>query len=236
MHKPSLTVWKFASCGGCLPSVLDCEDELKAIAGTIDFVRFPEARCEVKPGSYDVSLVDGSIHTHLDRERIQAVRAQSNVLVSIGACATHDGIQALRKFAHVDEFINAVYASPSYIETLKNSTAISDHVKVDYELHGCPIDKFQLMGVLIALLHGQMPDIPSENVCSDCNRAGLKCVMVSRRQACLGPVTHTGCRALCPKLNRPCFGCIGPQIEDSISVAVKIRQHLPHDKPCSVAD
>ncbi|MDJ0836184.1 MAG: oxidoreductase [Acidobacteriota bacterium] len=211
MTKPSLAVWKFASCDGCQLSILDCEDELLAIAGAVDIANFPEASREVKPGPYTVSLVEGSITTPHDRERIQEVRAQSGVLVAIGACATAGGIQALRNFSDVKGFTDAVYASPQYISTLETSTAISDHVKVDFELHGCPIDKYQLIRVLTDLLQGRTPLLPSESVCLDCKRAGVVCVMVTKGEPCLGPVTHTGCNALCPSYNRACFGCFGPK-------------------------
>lgn len=211
MGKPSLAVWKFASCDGCQLSILDCEDELLAIADAIDIANFPEASREVKPGPYDISLVEGSVTTPHDRERIQEVRAQSKLLVTIGACATSGGIQALRNFSDVKEFTRTVYASPQYISTLETSTAIADHVKVDYELHGCPVDKGQLITILTDLLQGRAPSIPSESVCVDCKRAGVVCIMVSKGEPCLGPVTHTGCGALCPSYNRSCFGCFGPK-------------------------
>src|SRR5215213_6268649 len=150
---PKLAVWKFASCDGCQLSILDCEDELLALAGKVDLAYFLEASSAPVAGPYDLSLVEGSITTPEDAERIQEVRRQSKALVTIGACATAGGIQALRNFADVDEFVAAVYASPEYISTLETSTAISAHVPVDYELHGCPIDKRQLVQVVTALLH-----------------------------------------------------------------------------------
>lgn len=227
MTKPSLAVWKFASCDGCQLSILDCEDELLAIADAVDIANFPEASREVKPGPYDVSLVEGSITTPHDKERIQEVRKQSGILVSIGACATSGGIQALRNFADVKEFTQAVYASPQYISTLETSTAIADHVKVDYELHGCPVDKGQLVRILTDLVQGRKPSIPSESVCVDCKRAGVVCVMVSKGEPCLGPATHTGCGALCPSYNRACFGCFGPKNSpNTTSLADYCSDHL----------
>ncbi len=209
-ERPTLAVWKFASCDGCQLTLLDCEDELLTLADEVRIARFLEASSEVLPGPYDLSLVEGSITTPADAQRILAVREQSKVLVTIGACATSGGIQALRNFADVAEFRAAVYARPEYIQTLATSTAIADHVPVDFELRGCPIDKGQLIELITALLAGRKPRIPDTSVCTECKRRGLTCVMVAHGTPCLGPVTHAGCGALCPSVNRGCYGCFGP--------------------------
>lgn len=208
--KPKLAVWKFASCDGCQLSLLDCEDELLAVAGAIQIANFPEASRAVVKGPYDISLVEGSITTPHDVQRIQEVRKQSKVLITIGACATAGGVQALRNFANVREFIKIVYAHPEYIETLGQSTPIAYHVYVDFELRGCPIDKGQLVETITAFLHGRKPVVPTYSVCIECKRRGLPCVMVSKGLPCMGPVTQTGCGAICPGFNRPCYGCFGP--------------------------
>jgi coenzyme F420-reducing hydrogenase gamma subunit len=209
--KPKLAVWKFASCDGCQLSLLDCEDELLAIAEHIEIANFPEASSTVAKGPYDVSLVEGSITTPHDAERIHQVRRASKFLITIGACATAGGIQALRNFKDVKEFISIVYAVPGYIETLNKSTPIADHVPVDFELRGCPINKVQLVEVINAFLNGRKPNISHYSVCMECKRKGTICVMVSQGIPCLGPVTHAGCGALCPSYSRGCYGCYGPK-------------------------
>jgi sulfhydrogenase subunit delta len=208
--KPKLAVWKFASCDGCQLSLLECEDELLDLAGAVDVANFPEASREVVKGPYDISLVEGSITTPHDAERIHQIRRVSRFLVPIGACATAGGIQALRNFKNVKDFISIVYASPKYIETLSKSTAIADHVFVDFELRGCPVNKLQLLEILGAFLHGRKPNIPTWSVCIQCKLRGIPCVMVSQGIPCLGPVTQAGCGALCPGYNRGCYGCFGP--------------------------
>ncbi|AXS82849.1 MULTISPECIES: oxidoreductase [Marinobacter] len=209
-HKPRLGVWKFASCDGCQLSLLDCEDELLQVAGAVDIAYFPEATRGSIRGIYDLSLVEGSITTAHDAERIQSVRRRSRTLVTIGACATAGGIQALRNFADIDDFMAAVYAHPEYIETLSTSTPITDHVAVDFELRGCPISKQQLLEVVSAFLCGRRPVTPAHSVCLDCKLRGNVCVMVAHGTPCLGPMTHSGCNALCPSYNRGCYGCYGP--------------------------
>ncbi len=210
-RKPRLAVWKFASCDGCQLSLLDCEDELLAIAGAIDIAYFPEAtRGDVK-GFYDLSLVEGSVTTAHDVERIHEVRRRSKTLITIGACATSGGIQALRNFADVREYISVVYAHPEYIHTLETSTAISEHVPVDFELRGCPINKGQLVDVVSAFLAGRRPNTQAHSVCIQCKLKVNVCVMVAKATPCLGPVTHEGCGALCPSYDRGCYGCFGPK-------------------------
>ncbi|MCB2229606.1 oxidoreductase [bacterium] len=209
--KPTLAVWKFASCDGCQLSLLDCEDELLAVADVVQIANFPEASRAVKRGPYDISLVEGSITTPHDAERIHKIRRMSKTLVVIGACATAGGIQALRNFTDVRRYVSAVYAHPEYIETLNKSTPIADHVFVDFELRGCPINKYHLIEVINAYLNGRKPNIPSYSVCMECKRKGNVCVMVATGVPCLGPVTQAGCGAICPSFNRGCYSCFGPK-------------------------
>jgi coenzyme F420-reducing hydrogenase gamma subunit len=204
-------VWKFASCDGCQLSLLDCEDELLSLAGQVEIAHFLEASAATIRGPYDLSLVEGSITTSADAERILQVRQASRRLVTIGACATAGGIQALRNFGDVKEFMSIVYASPEYISTLEHSTPISGHVRVDFELRGCPIDRRQLLEVISAFLYGRRPGVSPHSVCVECKLRGNVCVMVAQGTPCLGPVTHAGCGALCPSIDRGCYGCFGPK-------------------------
>jgi coenzyme F420-reducing hydrogenase gamma subunit len=208
--KPSLAVWKFASCDGCQLTLLNCEEDFLAIPGEIRIANFKEASRGVARGPYDLSLVEGSITTPHDAKKIQEIRKESRTLVTIGACATAGGIQALRNFKEVKEFLSIVYAKPDFIETLETSTPVSAHVKVDFELRGCPVNKSQLLEVIKAFLQGRKPGISSESVCLECKRRGNICLMVSQGAPCLGPVTHAGCGAICPSYNRACYGCFGP--------------------------
>ena len=213
--RPKLAVFKFASCDGCQLSILDCEDELLALAGAVEIANFLEASSAVTPGPYDVGLVEGSITTAHDAERILEVRKQVKKLVTIGACATSGGVQALRNARDHAEMVRYVYARPEFIDTLATSTPIAAHVTVDYELRGCPVDRAQLLEVLSALLNGRKPAISAHSVCLDCKMAGNVCVMVAHGTPCLGPITHAGCGALCPGVSRGCYGCFGPSASPS---------------------
>ena len=224
--KPKLAVWKFASCDGCQLSLLDCEDELLTVADHITIANFPEASRAVLDGPYDLSLVEGSITTAHDRDRIQEVRRQSKFLVTIGACATAGGIQALRNFSDVQAFMNIVYAKPEYISTLDTSTPIAAHVKVDFELRGCPINKHQLLEVINAFLNKRKPNVSPNSVCIECKKRGTACIMVTQGTPCMGPVTQAGCGAICPAYNRGCYGCYGPMESPNTSSLANAMQDL----------
>ncbi|WP_035792125.1 NADH-quinone oxidoreductase subunit B family protein [Kitasatospora mediocidica] len=221
-RRPRLAVWKFASCDGCQLTLLDCEDELLALADHLDIAHFLEASSATAPGPYDLSLVEGSVTTAQDVERIHHIRAVSRRLVTIGACATAGGVQALRNYADVAEYQAVVYARPDYVATLATSTPISTHVPVDFELRGCPIDRRQLLEVITAHLAGRTPNVPAHSVCFECKQRGTVCVTVAHGTPCLGPVTHAGCGAVCPTYGRGCYGCFGPSDSTNLPALVPL--------------
>ena len=222
--KPKLAVWKFSSCDGCQLTLLDCEDELLDIAEAVEIAYFLEATRNRMDGPYDVSLVEGSISTPHEVEQIRHVREQSKILVTIGACATAGGIQALRNTKEHDVLKAAVYARPDFIDALDTATPIADHVAVDHELRGCPIDKRQLIDTLMALLSGRDPTPIHTSQCVECKLKGTPCVMVTEGIPCLGPVTSAGCGNLCPSVGRGCYGCFGPaESPNTQALAVEFR-------------
>ena len=223
--RPRLAVFKFASCDGCQLSLLDCEDELLDVAGAVAIDAFLEASRAVGKGPWDLVLVEGSITTPHDAERIHRIRRRAKFLVTLGACATAGGIQALRNFGDVAEFARAVYASPQFLEVLGKSTPIRDHVFVDFELRGCPVSKSQLLEVVSAFLVGRKPAIPASSVCLECKRRGTPCVLVARGIPCLGPVTQAGCGAICPAFDRGCYACFGPmESPNTAALAARWRE------------
>ena len=208
--KPKLAVFKFASCDGGQLQLLNLDDELLPLAERVEIAHFLEASSRVTEGPWDVVLIEGSVTTAHDAERIRGLRAQAKYLVTIGACATSGGIQALRNVADVESWKRQVYPHPEWIETLATSTPISDHVRVDAEIQGCPVNGEQVLRVLSRLLLGATPDLPLASVCIECKRRGATCVLVARGIPCMGPVTRAGCGAICPALGRDCYGCFGP--------------------------
>jgi coenzyme F420-reducing hydrogenase gamma subunit len=181
-------------------------------------------------GPYDIGLVEGSVTTHHDAQRIQQVRRQCRTLITIGACATAGGIQALRNWKDVNEFVSYVYTNPDYIQTLKQSTPIAEHVPVDFELRGCPINKYQLVELIVSTLAGRKPNIPTYSVCIECKRRASVCVAVARGLTCLGPATQAGCGAICPAYGRGCYGCFGPMENANAKALARRFEEMGNDR------
>ena len=208
--RPRLAVHKFSSCDGCQLSLLNAGDDLIALADLVDIVHFAEAGVVDEDAEADLALVEGSISTPEEAERIQGVRKRSHLLIPIGACATAGGPQALRNLADADAWLAGVYPRPEQVSALPTATRIADHVRVDLRLPGCPVNTRQVLGAVRSLLFGASPVQENEKVCMECKRRGQVCVLVAKGTPCLGPVTATGCGALCPSLGRDCYGCYGP--------------------------
>lgn len=211
MSKPRVAVHKFSSCDGCQLAFLNAGEALLELARQVEFVHFAEAGAVNPEAEVDIAFIEGSVTTPHEIERILSIRACTKYLVTIGACATAGGVQALRNGNRQSaDWIASVYASPEHISSLDTSTPIAAHVKVDLELWGCPVTTRQVMQATRDLLFGVKPRNTADSVCLDCKRAGNVCVLVSRGEPCMGPVTRTGCGALCPSFGRACFACFGP--------------------------
>ena len=225
-----LAVFKLASCDGCQLQLLNLEDELLALAERVEIAHFLEATSRILPGPYDVALVEGSVSTPQDADRIRQIRAESKVLITIGACATSGGVQALRNWADSEDWQRRVYPEPGWLALLPTSTPVAEHVAVDYEIHGCPIDRGQLLRVLLGALRGATPDLPGHSVCIECKRSGAVCVLVARGVPCMGPVTRTGCGALCPSHGRDCYACFGPMEQPNAPALERRFTELGEDR------
>jgi len=226
--KPKVAVYKFSSCDGCQLSILNLEDELLDLASVLDIAYFIEATRTVKPGPYEVGIVEGSITTPHEIDRIKDVRAECKFLISLGTCATSGGIQALRNYANVGEYAKGIYTDPQFLNYLETSTPISAHVPVDLEVWGCPINKGMIVEVLGAFLQNRRPSFPPSPVCLECKQKGITCVVVAGGVPCLGPVVHGGCGALCPANGRGCYGCFGPSSAGNFGGLVTCM--VPHDR------
>ena len=210
-HRPRIAVHKFASCDGCQLALLNAGEAFLELTRLADIVHFAEAGWYEPAAAVDIAFVEGSISTPEDVERIRAVRASARHLVTIGACATAGGLQALRNgLTQSADWLAAVYASPEYVRSLPDSQPVAAHVAVDVELWGCPVTTEQVLAATGDLLRDIAPAILAEPVCVQCKQRGLACVLVSRGEPCLGPVTRGGCGALCPAVGRACYGCFGP--------------------------
>ena len=209
-RKPTVAVYKFSSCDGCQLGLLNLEDELLDLVGLVEIAFFLEARRQVQPGPYDIGLVEGSVSTEEEVERIKKIREECGLLITIGTCATAGGVQALRNFGNLEQLTDIVYQHPEYIHALPHSTAVAEHVDVDLEIWGCPVNKYQVAEAIAALLQKRKPRLPEYSVCLECKLQGNTCVLVANGTPCLGPITRAGCGAICTNMNRGCYGCFGP--------------------------
>ena len=220
--KPKVAVHKFASCDGCQLAFLNAGEDLLTLASLVDIVHFAEAGPVDPEAEVDIAFIEGSISTPGDRDRIKRIRDNSKYLITIGACATAGGLQALRNFTDAEQWMAAIYAQPEYIQTLSSSTPIREHVKVDLELWGCPVNGKQVLKAVRDLLFGVTPSQDGDKVCLECKRQQNICVLVTQNIPCMGPVTRTGCGAICPQVGRDCYACYGPA-ENINSKALGIR-------------
>lgn len=225
-HKPTLAVYKFSSCDGCQLSILNMEDELLDLAGALDIAYFLEATRAERPGPYDIAIVEGSITTPHEAERIKEIRRQSKVLIALGTCATAGGIQSLRNFTDAKAYAQTVYDHPEFLHYLDTATPIAEHVPVDMELWGCPVNKGQVLEVISALLNNRRPNLPAYSVCLECKRRGTICVLVDKGIPCIGPATQAGCGAICPANGRGCYGCFGPTRSTNLDSLTNILTKL----------
>jgi len=211
MAVPSIAVHKFSSCDGCQLAFLNAGEDLLKLAQLVDIRHFLEAGVADEHANVDIAFVEGSISTTDELTRIRQVRANSRFVVTLGACATSGGLQALRNLDDSNEaWKHAIYARPEHIQTLDRAEPVSDHIEVDFEIWGCPVNGRQVLAAVQQLLFGVAPLNPRDKVCMECKRQHAVCVMVAQGRPCLGPVTRTGCGALCPRFGRDCYGCFGP--------------------------
>jgi sulfhydrogenase subunit delta len=233
--KPRLAVHKFSSCDGCQVVLINQGEILLALAERVEIVHFAEAGPVDETAEVDIALVEGSISTPHEIERIERIRAASKILITIGACATAGGIQSLRNLAPDNQWLSAIYSHPEAIAILPDVMPIASKVRVDYALHGCPINGGQLLQLLQDLLRGLRPALTRDKVCSECKRRGYPCVAVSQGEGCLGPVTLAGCGALCPSVGRGCFGCFGPA-PDANPAPLAAHLHARGESSAAIAD
>lgn len=221
-----IAIFKFTSCSGCQQELLNLEEDLLKLIERIEITYFIEASRKIGKGPYDISLIEGSISTPKQEEEIKKVRKESKYLIAIGSCAISGGIQALRNWSQLSEYKNIVYPNPEWIKTLEKVTPISEHVKVDFEVNGCPVDKRQLLLVLSQIILGREPCLPTHSLCIQCKIKGYTCVLVAKGEPCLGPIVMVGCGALCPSFQRPCYACFGPSDKPEVERLVKFFEEM----------
>ncbi|HIH98743.1 MAG TPA: NADH:ubiquinone oxidoreductase [Thermoplasmata archaeon] len=225
--KPRVAFFDFASCEGCQLQVINLEESILDLIEIVDVVSFREAMKE-HSDRYDIAFIEGSIARPMDEKRLKRIRSKANVLVALGACACIGGVNALRNQFTEEEVKKKVYGNARiggnpYFNVFPLK-AVDEVVKVDYYLHGCPIDRDEFAKVVTALALGKKPEIPNYPVCVECKAKGNVCVF-EEGKFCLGPVTRAGCSARCPSNGSGCEGCRGllddPNTDSELEVLQK---------------
>jgi coenzyme F420-reducing hydrogenase gamma subunit len=219
-------VFKFSSCDGCQLAFFELEEEFLSLAEVLSIEYFLEASSENRWTDFDLAFVEGSISTPEEEDRIRKIRENSKILIAIGACAVSGGIQSARNYEDFQEIFTGIYRGRVSFEIKPHSRPISDFVKVDLEIRGCPINREHLRNTIYSLLIGLRPELPAYPLCLECKRKGNACVVVSKGQLCLGPITCTGCGALCPSFGRGCYGCFGPSEKPNYEAFYEMARRL----------
>lgn len=222
MSRPRVAVFDFACCEGCQLQIVDMGEELLDLLSVVEPVEWREAMSE-KSEDYDIALVEGSITRPEDEERLKAIRERCDVLVAIGACATMGGVNRLKDSFDLEEVKRLVYGDAAKMPHLATAVtkAADEVVKVDYKVHGCPMNASEFAHVVRCLAIGREPVIPGYPVCVECKKNGTVC-RFEYGEICLGVVTRAGCGAPCPAAGYPCFGCRGYAEDPNVPAAREV--------------
>lgn len=207
MNKPRVGFFDFTGCEGCQLTVLNLETELLELVELMDIVEFREIS-SAKGGDLDIAFVEGSICTPAEVKRLKAIRARSQSLFALGACADTAGVNALSIFQSPEDLVLEVYGPDAGHVSAGHPRPLEAYVKVDGRVPGCPVDGQEFLAILQALLIGRQPELPTFAVCAECKLAELPCTF-ERGVVCLGPVTRAGCDAHCVAEGDRCRGCRG---------------------------
>lgn len=209
-------------CSGCQCEILNCEDAIGKLVGKVEFSYFPLAQDVNDFSEFDILFVEGSVSTNLDKEKLIEGRKRTRILVAVGTCACYGGVQSQRNDeAPLEEMLKAVYGEKKLEIEVFKPMPLSDIVKVDYELPGCPLDKRQFVYTVASLLNGVEPFFPKIPVCHECKLSENECLLL-QGIPCQGPVTFSGCGAPCTSTGVGCQGCRGncdfPNFDEIVSI------------------
>jgi F420-non-reducing hydrogenase small subunit len=246
-ERTRIALVSLSTCAGCCAVLLD-QEVLARVTEAAEIVYCPMLTDQAEiPADVEVAFVDGIVRLRDDEEKLIEARRRSRYLVAWGTCSALGGIPTHANRFEVEELIEGTYgraedafayylsgkggvdASTTYLDggtaLLRRACRVSDIVKVDYYVPGCPPQPASLMEVL-AELTGKIVPQPKPVVCGECGRKVTKAALSSLRSfpapgcdsvcfnsqgiPCLGFVVRGGCEGACPRNGLPCWGCRGP--------------------------
>jgi coenzyme F420-reducing hydrogenase gamma subunit len=201
------------------------EEELLELISVVEPVEWREVISDHSE-EYDIAIVEGSITRPEDEERLKEIRARASILTALGACATTGGINKLKNRFDIEDVKHCVYGDAGDLPHLDTAPtkALDEVVKVDYKVHGCPINNREFAYIVRCLLLGKIPVIPSYSVCVECKMKGNVC-RYEYNEICLGPIIRAGCEAKCPSGGLWCFGCRGYTDNPNVDAAQDIMKY-----------
>lgn len=231
MTKPKVGFFSLTCCEGCQIEILDLEDVILDIADMIDIQSFRLAKAQNIEANFDISFLEGSVSSKEDAERTKLIRERSKVLVALGTCACTGGVQAMKN--HMGKGIEkAQFGNKKLSIPLQDAAPISSVVDVDHFIRGCPLDKGEFTDILKKFLLEVNPYQREWPVCTECRSKENPCLLEAGK-ICLGPLTYSGCDAVCPSNGLYCVGCRGIMNDANVKSFVeelKKKHKLPDIK------
>jgi len=226
IKKPTLAIFDFTGCGGDQLQLANLEEDILTLASHVDIVSWREGMTpEIEPEQYDIALVEGSLTRRGDEPRLKKIRESCKKLIAIGSCATIGGINCIRNFQDPEAVRRYVYGPCAHWYESYAAQPISNLVKVDANVHGCPIMLYDFLRVFKDVLLGKVPQEINHPVCVDCKKAENLCVYFKGKW-CMGPVTRAGCRAVCVSEGSICWGCRGMVDNPNADAQREVLEHF----------
>jgi coenzyme F420-reducing hydrogenase gamma subunit len=221
--RPKAAIFDFTDCEGCEVALISLREKLLEIAGEIEVVNWRLAQKRADEGPYDLVIIEGTPVTQEEIDTLKFLRSQTKFLIGLGSCATLGGIPGI-----IDKEKRSFWYKKIYGEGYKprgiDALPLTAYVPVDYLIHGCPVEKNEIVRIIEEILAGKVPKPKTYSVCFECKLAGNRCRLLDRK-ICLGPITQGGCGAVCVSGGLTCFGCFGfrdePQIENLLATVYK---------------
>ena len=228
MNKPKIAIFDFTDCEGCEVQIINLKEKLMNFLDYVDVINWRLGQTLNFKGPYDVALIEGTPIRPAEIEQLKSIRKKSKILIALGACATLGGIPAIIEKEERESLYKKIYGA-DYKPVGTDAQPLSKYVEIDYLLHGCPVSLSELERVLGDLLLGKKPKPPTTRVCFECKLNENPCRLLEKK-ICLGPITRSGCNAICVTSGSPCYGCLGPASDAAVDNLKQILTKFASDE------
>jgi len=224
MPKPRVAIFEFTDCEGCEVEIVSLRDKFLLLEKRLDIVNWRLGQENNQPGPYDITIIEGTPITQHEIDMLKKLREESGVLIGLGACACMGGIPGIMDKDQRKKWYKKIYGE-SYKPKGIDALPLSAYVQIDFLIHGCPVNKNEVVRIVEDLLAGKTPKYRGWSVCFDCKQANNECRLVNKKP-CLGPIIQGGCEAVCVSGGASCYGCFGLCQEPNIKALLKILNQI----------